>query len=169
MLEHYKSWTGLKKQLEEALCDSLKGRVKYFLTRYHKVHNSYGRAAIRVDGKEAACFSWIEMYKQENEIGRLSDEEHIPSWEAEERLKAKWDNNCTYYETDFLSAALQFRNLPIQEALESENYIIKILAILDKRVGKRKLEQIKKDGSYLMYPEWVRQFYQLRISTMTRN
>ena len=43
MLEHYKSWTGLKKQLEEALCDSLKGRVEYFPTRYHKVHNSYGR------------------------------------------------------------------------------------------------------------------------------
>ncbi len=166
MLAHYKSWNGLKKQLEASLCDSLKGRVAYFFTRYHKVHNSYGRAAVNVDGREIVCFSWIEMCNQEYESGWLSDEEQIPFREAEERLKADWDHNCTYCETDFLIAALQFRNLPIQEALESENYIIKIFAVLDKRVGKRTLEQLKATGAYLTYPEWVKQFYQLRFSTL---
>jgi len=51
-MAHYKSWAGLRKQLEALLCDPLKGRVTYFLTRYHTVHNAYGRAAIRLDGKE---------------------------------------------------------------------------------------------------------------------
>lgn len=121
-----------------------------------------------MDGTEIICFSWIEMYNQEYETGRLSIEEKLSLWETEERLKANWDNNCTYCEMDFLIAALQFRNLPIQEALKSENYMIKILAILDKRVGKRKLEQLKANGEYLAYPEWVRQFYRLewRFSAM---
>jgi hypothetical protein len=47
-MEHYKSWTGLNKQLRENLCDELTDRIAYFLTRYHDVHNSYGRAAIRL-------------------------------------------------------------------------------------------------------------------------
>jgi len=64
---------------------------------------------------------------------------------------------------DFLDAALQFRSLPIQSALESENYIFKILAIMDKRVGKRTLAQITADGAYQQYPAWVRRFYDLRL------
>lgn len=70
-MTHYKSWSGLKKQLSETLCDTLINRVIYFLTRYHDVHNSYGRAAILLDGKEMVCFSWIEMYYQERDITPL--------------------------------------------------------------------------------------------------
>lgn len=67
-MNHYKSWSGLNNQLAECLCDSLRNRVTYFLTRYHEVHNSYGRAAIRLDGKELAVFSWIDMYKQDSDL-----------------------------------------------------------------------------------------------------
>ena len=74
-MNHYKSWSGLNKQLAECLCDSLRNRVTYFLTRYHEVHNSYGRAAIRLDGKELAVFSWIDMYKQDSEKYKI-----YPEW-----------------------------------------------------------------------------------------
>ncbi|QIB69683.1 hypothetical protein Ami103574_10275 [Aminipila butyrica] len=163
-MEHYKSWAGLKKQLSENLCDALKDRVTYFLTRYHDVHNSYGRAAILLDGKELVCFSWIEMYYQEKDISPLYDEN--PNAVYEElvaKMKPKWDVNCTYCEMDFLEAVLQFRNLPIQAALESENYIIKVLAIMDRRVGKRTRLQLRTDATYLTFPDWVRQFYELRL------
>lgn len=53
-MNHYKSWVGLNKRLTQQLCEPLKNRITYFLTRYHKVHNSYGRASIRLDGKELA-------------------------------------------------------------------------------------------------------------------
>jgi hypothetical protein len=62
------------------------------------------------------------------------------------------------------SVALQFPNMIIQDALESENYIIKILAIMDKRVGKRTLLRIIAENKYEIYPAWVRQFYELRLS-----
>jgi hypothetical protein len=166
-MDHYKSWAGLKKQLNEALCDALKNRVTYFLTRYHDVHNSYGRAAILFDGKELVCFSWIEMYYQERDITPLYDKmPGSPYEELAEKMKPTWDSNCTYYEMDFLEAVLKFRNMPIQEALTSQNYIIKVLAIMDRRVGKRTFLKILEDEAYKDFPAWVRQFYELRLSQM---
>ena len=78
-------------------------------------------------------------------------------------MQPAWNESCTLCEWDFLSAVLEYRNLSIQDALNSENYIIKILAILDRRVGKRTLQKIKAEEEYKKYPEWVRQFYELRL------
>ena len=163
-MDHYKSWSGLNKWLNECLCEELKGRITYFLTRYHKVHDSYGRAAILLDGKELVCFSWIEQYRQEQQVAAKHNEDRSKDWfELCEEMKNGWAENCTLCEWDFLSAVLEFRNLSIQDALNSEDYIIKILAILDKRVGKRTLHKIKEAEEYKKYPEWVRQFYELRL------
>ncbi|MEG1409937.1 MAG: hypothetical protein RSD36_08840 [Terrisporobacter sp.] len=47
------SWSGLKKELEQDfICESLKGRVQYFLTHYNKAPDKYGRICVRVDNKE---------------------------------------------------------------------------------------------------------------------
>jgi hypothetical protein len=79
-------------------------------------------------------------------------------------MKPKWDADCTYNEMDFLSAALQFRSMAIEDALHSDNHIIRIFAILDRRVGTRTLRQIAADGTYKALPQWVRQFYELRLA-----
>lgn len=164
-MENYKSWGGLNKQLTETLCDELKNRITYFLTRYHSVHDSYGRAAIRLDGKELVIFSWIEMYHQENDISKLYKAGVRKTYdEMERQMKPKWDTDCTYSEMNFLDAALKFRSMEIKEALASEDHIIKIFAILDKRVGKRTLAKIKEAKEYERYPAWVQQFYNLRLS-----
>lgn len=164
-MKHYKSWAGLNKQLSQLLCAELKGRISYFLTRYHDVHNAYGRAAIRLDGRELVCFSWIEMYQQEADV-------HL-QWEAtgnwdynSKELKKKWDLNKAYYEMDFLNAALEFIQMPIETALKSENYIIRIFAIMDRRVGKRRLKEILSHSGYESYPEWVQQFYTIAATRL---
>ena len=79
------------------------------------------------------------------------------------KKKPDWDANCTYCESDFIEAIQEFFHLAIGDALSSDDYIIKILAILDRRTGKRVLARIKKDGAYLDYPEWARTFYELRF------
>ena len=110
-------------------------------------------------------FSWVEMYHQEADTSELwKVDRQRPYDEMVEELKPKWDADCTYSEMDFLDAALTFRNMSIKDALDSENYIIKILVILDKRIGKRTLDQIKTANEYLQYPPWVQQFYHLRLS-----
>jgi hypothetical protein len=160
---HYKSWSGLKKQLEQFLCEEFRGRITYFLARYHQVHNSYGRAAIRLDGNELVCFSWIEMYQQDADLGLQWRESGAYD---EKTLKEKWDREKTYHDLDFLDAALQFSGMSIAQALGSENYIIKIFAVLDGRVGKRKLAEIARRREYAAYPDWVRQFYELRLNAL---
>lgn len=164
-MEHYKSWAGLNKWLNGCLCAELKGRITYFLTRYHKVHDAYGRAAILLDGKELVCFSWIEQYRKEAAVDALWQEEKDRSdLELYAAMKPRWDANCTWCEMDFLEAVLEFRKLSIQDALNAENCIIRILAILDRRVGKRTLQKIALAASDRQDPAWVRQFYELRLS-----
>ena len=157
-MKGYKSWKALKRQLEELLCADLKGHITYFLTRYHNVHDSYGRAAILFDNRELVCFSWIEMYKQESDMSQLY--EQTGEYGGKD-LEQKWDENCTYYDMDFLDAALKFTDMPIQEALQSENSVIRILALMDRRVGKRTLQKLQAAPPVL--PDWAEKFYELRI------
>ena len=155
----------LNKQLQERTCDSLKGRIQYYLTRYHDVHNSYGRASVRLDGHEMVNFSWVEVYKQDSDTGRIFDETGVWDYDAPE-LKAKWDAEGTFSDYDFLEAATDYLQLGIKDALDSDNYLIRMFAILDRRVGRRTLEAIKKSEAYREYPDWLRQFYELRINAM---
>ena len=127
------------------------------------MHNAYGRAAIRLDGTELVVFSWIDQYRQEFETDRLVRENDITYEAAAEQLKPKFDANCTYSEMDFLSAALDYRDLSIQDALHSENLIIRVLAILDKRAGKRTIQACVAEDAYQKLPHWVQQFYELRL------
>lgn len=161
-MDHYKSWSKLNRQLSDLLCDELKEHISYFLTRYHKVHNSYGRAAIRLDDKELVCFSWIEMYHQDYDLNEHWEKTGV--WDDNDSdLKNKWDANATYCDMDFLTAATTFLQTPIMEALHSDNYIIRILAIVDRRIGKRTLRKIRDSGEYQKFPAWVKQFYELRL------
>lgn len=159
--KHYKSWSGLNKQLTDAVCKELRGRITYFLTRYHDVHNAYGRAAIRLDGKELIQFSWVDMYRQEADVAEKWRE--TGKWNCEDpELLKKWNDQATFSDYDFLFAATKYLQLSIQEALESDNSLLRVFAIMDKRVGKRTLERLRLEGTYRQYPEWVQQFYRLR-------
>ena len=106
-MNHYKSWSGLNQQLNECLCISLENHVSYFLTRYHEVHNSYGRAAIRLDGKELVVFSWSDMRKQECDTDKRRKENGIRESDILE-LENKWEKEGTLSEWDFLQAATDF-------------------------------------------------------------
>lgn len=161
-INHYKSWSDLKKRLENRLCPQLSGRVSYFLTAYHKVHDSYRRASVRLDGRELVCFTWWYNCVQEIEQGEEYKRTGVWEYEPKELIE-KWQENCILSEWDFLEAATEYLNLPIKNALKNENYLIKMFAIMDKRVGKRTLERIKAAGEYGAFPEWLGQFYELRL------
>ncbi len=164
-MNRYKSWSGLNKQLKDRLCEPLKNRITYFLTRYHRVHNAYGRASIWLDGKELVCFSWVEMYRQEQDTHRRWKETGL--WDPRSpELQEKWNREAAFCEDDFLRAAANFLSLPIEAALASDNCLIRVFAILDQRVGKRRLEAIRAGEEYKTYPGWVRQFYELRLNTL---
>ncbi len=170
----YKSWSNLKKQLHSLLCNSLKDKISYFYTTYHEVHNAYGRATINYCKKEIASFSWIEQYAQQCDIiEQYKKMENVPSsltdwdgsWNAyyeasAEAAKEKWMPNGILCETDFINTITVYLKTDIATALHSDNYLLRIFAYMDRRIGKRTLFKIKDETEKL--PAWVKQFYQIR-------
>ncbi|MCI9123531.1 MAG: hypothetical protein HFH35_05530 [Eubacterium sp.] len=102
------------------------------------------------------------MYHQENDLNEIWEKTGV--WDYKElNLKKKWDVNATYYDMNFLSATTSFLQMPIMKALYSDNYIVKIFAILDRKIEKITFRKIKENGAYKSYPSWIKQFYDLRL------
>jgi len=185
-------WSKLKKQLEDFICPSLKGRVEFWVTNYRKAHDQMGRAYIKVDGREVINMCTlkkeVEIYRAEREIKErdniVFDEYDFEQDEMSELLRKigyseemiseiarnraindmaekKVEEKGIFAQYDFFEAAKVFLNSPIEESLKSDNPIIKSLALIDKRVGKRTLNMLKetmKDEQ----SELVKYFYRLR-------
>ena len=110
------SWSGMRSKLEnEYLAASLRGHIQYYATSYNKCPDHEGRAAIRFDGKE-------EMAFMDDTAVRLG----------------------VFDQRSFYEAFSIFDNQSIEESLSSENMLVRIFAILDRRVGKRRLEKIRR-------------------------
>jgi len=170
----YKSWGGLKKQMESLLAESLKGRISYFYTTYHEVHNAYGRASINYDKKEILTCSWIIAYYQEFDLCEQYEKMPPRPFEPDDLqgrieqfnkargilTKEKWMPEGKLCEADFIAAASAYVNTDVAAALCSENYLFRVFAFMDRRVGKRTLVKIREEAEKM--PEWVRRFYTLR-------
>lgn len=61
-----------------------------------------------------------------------------------------------------MQALDEYMSIPITESLHSENEVIRLFAVLDRRVGKRTL--LKLVGETENQPEWLYFFYELRLS-----
>lgn len=159
------SWSGMRKYLEEEmLTDSLKGRVRYNCTTYVGM-DGWCVFEIFVDKKlvkrfsyETVCSYFIEMgYKKESKKTQI-----MGYWDG------FWDvfrskpmkNRTEYTDDEFCNALEEYRNSDIQKSIHSENPIVKMFALLDRRIGKRTLENITDEIK--LQPEWVRYFYSLR-------
>ena len=158
--KNYKSWSNLKKQMTDLLADSLKDKISYFFTTYHEVHNAYGRATINYNKKELVSFSWVEMYEQEGEISKIYEETKEEPYK--EMKMGKWMKEGKLCEADFIEAVTTYLNSDIKSSLVSDNYLLRIFAYMDRRVGKRTLVNLKEEVENL--PDWVKQFYQIRCS-----
>lgn len=176
MVDAFTSWSGLKKDLEQnALCESLRGRVSYFLTHYHGAPDNYGRFCIRVDGKEyvpATPYNEGFLYKMEVKL-REEQEVSAREWDGKtflhdevnrriekeaSRLAIEAGELEIYHVMDALRIYSQKK---IQDSLKDENPLVRLFAILDRRVGKRTLQKLKEE--IYDQPEWLKFFYQLRL------
>ena len=172
----YKSWGHLRKQMNELLCTELKDKITYFYTSYHRVHNAYGRATISYNNKEIVAFSWDNNYSQVQDIKeQYAKIDYVPSiirgdsyedclnafeLARDNAAKEKWMPECILCEGDFIQSVSLYLNTDIASSLHSDNYLLRVFAYMDRRVGKRTLLKIKDEIEEL--PEWVKQFYIIR-------
>lgn len=170
------SWSGIRKELEQdLLCESLRGRVQYFMTHYHGAPDNYGRFCVRVDGREYAPANpynecWHDAYSKE-----LRAEKQVPyrRWDGHHFLYDK-ENQALEQEADRLAendgllnlyhitCALElYRSQDVQTSLSSESPVVRMFAVLDRRVGKRTLRRLA--GKVAKQPKWLQFFYTLRL------
>ena len=155
------SWSKIRQRLEqECLCDSLRGRIRYFATRYRHAHDGTGRVCILVDEIEKLNMPFETEYKISAEVyNRKDNTKSLKDWYDE--VTDEFHDNGIFEPYDFGIALDEYFNHPIEKSLQSENLLVRLLAILDKRVGKRTLEKLKSTSKTL--PEWLQYFYKLRF------
>ena len=138
------SWSGIRKRMEsENLAESLKGHISYFATSYSRSPDHEGRAAIRYKGKEIikGCYyhNWTkaESFPKDEKYERRMSEEFAFMDDTAIKLGV-FDQTCFYKAFD------EFDNQSIEKSLYSDNLLVRIFAVLDRRVGKRKLMTLKR-------------------------
>ena len=140
------SWSGMRKYLEqEILAETLKGRVRYGCTSYVGMDGCH-IFEICIDGKQVKRFSWetVNTFFLQNGYKQNTDSYGVSEY---------WEEFCKALEI--------YRNQSIQESIASPNPIIRMFAVLDRRVGKRTLQKIK--FFVENQPQWLAEIYQLRL------
>ncbi|MGM7634414.1 SF0329 family protein [Bacillus sp. Hm123] len=162
----HRKWSKVKKQLDGLICDSLRERILFQVTNYRKAHDQMGRVFIRVDQKEVISMCSIKTESEINEREyELRDDDDI--YNRSENLSIqeqarKWANADGYFEqTDFFQALDEYFSVKIEQALRSTNPLVKMLAVIDRRTGKRTLlklqEQMEEEHPFVKY------MYELRM------
>lgn len=62
---------------------------------------------------------------------------------------------------EFCEALAAYRNQPVFQSLRADDPLVRMFAVLDRRVGKRTLAEIQQTIS--AQPEWLKTFYILRL------
>ena len=169
------SWSGIRGRLEkDLLCEKLRGRVQYFLTHYHGAPDQYGRFCVRLDGKEIIFANpyhdmaesraaedvrremgedrdWYRLYEEDreryDEIFRMADRRCIEN------------NTMEIYH--IMDALRTYLRTPVQASIRSDNPLLRMFAIVDRRIGKRTLARLS--DSTERQPEWLKPLYRARM------
>ena len=175
LLLYHPKWSKAKKRLMSFVCEPLHSRVDFQVINYRKAHDQLGRAVITVDKVEMLSMCTItserEEYYRERDIRLQLDDFNYDNVfnnraiqdQAQEQLKMEG----IYAQYDFFSALEEYFHSPIEASLKSNDMLIKILCILDRRVGKRTLRKMKE--SILEEKTVVQDFYKLRCEAENIN
>lgn len=181
------AWNKTKQQLESFICPSLDKRVEYRATGYRYAHDKSGRSYITVDKEEVFTMSNVKLnitwYKTLQEIKKDEtiqipvtemDIEEVRKDNIPEEALIKMARNkklniiaesimreqTILTKSDFSEAANQFMASSVDNCLLSENILLNIFALIDRRVGKKRLRQLS--GEIKMKHPIVRYFYGIR-------
>ena len=144
-------WSYIRHKLEnDYLAPSMRGRVRYFVTRYVGTHDYEGRAAILVDGEELFSGGYFAAWPDELLCSAGERNEMDQTWY--EGLNQR----------HFYAAFHEFDTQTVQESLQSGDRIVRLFALLDRRVGKRTLLKLR-EGLDAQPPAFQR-FWTIRMA-----
>jgi hypothetical protein len=152
-------WSKLKSRVKDLICPELRDRIDFHLTSYRESHDGADKVWITVDRERVfSCkhypYEWAE--RQAYYDGLEGD-----------KLKGVLREHEVHGPKDFGNAMRAYLEMPIDEALVSIDPLIRAFSIVDRRLGKRKLETLEiSDSEHTL----VKTFYQLRhIATLEQS
>jgi len=188
------SWSKLKQNLESFLCPALYGRVEYSATSYRYLPDKAGTCYIAVDKKNVLNMSdrstlirWyqteldikndpgiqIPVNNEEIEAVRKETKGVVPedrllviarSRKLSEFAKELLSAQSSLSKSNFIVVANKFLSTPLEESIESNDILMNILALVDRRLGKKRILNMT-EKMKLKHPI-VQYFYELRLSTL---
>lgn len=160
------SWSGMRKYLEnEMIAENLRGRVRYNCTSYVGM-DGCRVFEIFIDNELVKRFSYetVNSYFIEKKLKKNNEPYgQMEYWADFWKLLNQIPIESRPEHTDFelCEALKEYRNQDIKDSINSENPLVRMFAVLDRRLGKRTLENVK--GSVENQPEWLQIFYRLRL------
>ncbi|MFD2611367.1 SF0329 family protein [Paenibacillus gansuensis] len=185
------AWSKIKQQLESFLCPALIGRVEYSATGYRYLPDKPGICYIMVDKKKVLNINdittpikWYQsdleikndpaiqlpINNEEIELIREDTKGLVPedrlkviarSRKISEHAKELLSAQSSLCKSNFIVAANTFLSSPIDESIESNDIVLNILALVDRRVGKKRILNMS-EKMKLKHPI-VQYFYELRL------
>jgi len=123
-------WSRMKQQIESLFAPAVAGRVELRSTSYRHSHDGEGRVWITLDGEEIYDFCYWRTQIAANRL-------EAGIRQAAEILRAQG----LYSQYGAYQAIREYLSMGIDEALESDHLIVRALAVLDRRLGKRRLAE----------------------------
>jgi hypothetical protein len=162
-------WSQLKKRIEALFADSVAGRVEVWNTRYRRSHDAEGEAWITFDKQRVSSMgtytffgeSYREVTRIRQELGCMDYRDPEQS-DAYYRAHAEADklahDRGAFASWDVNRALFDYLNLSIDDAIKSDNPIVRAFATLDRRFGKGRLTEFDDSKEHPL----VRTLYRLR-------
>jgi hypothetical protein len=126
------AWSQLKAKIEERFAPSLAKRVSVHLTSYRRAVSEGGRGWLLVDQEEIPLAS-IQPFQAERTPGQHDE------WSLHDAL------------ADYL-------NLALEDALKAKEPVHRALALIDRRLGRRRFEELQLANEHIL----VQRMYRLR-------
>lgn len=160
-------WSKVKKNVENKFSEKLNNKIQLYITTYgtdYDISDLFNRGWITVNGKEVVNFSTPDsFYLNKNDYHFATPTNcAVPTEiEYEERTPGRLSEKGEFSKYDLSHCCYVYLDLNIDEAINHKSPIINMLAVLDKRLGKRRLLKLNENELHPL----VRYFLNLRLES----
>ena len=147
-------WSKLKSRIKSLIAPEVRDRIDFHLTSYRESHDGADKVWITIDGERVFdCKHYPHEWAADRAYGNGLGGNEIRSALADVGIHGP---------KDFGYAMRAYLDMPVDQALQSSDPLVRAFAIVDRRVGKRTLATL--DLSGFDHP-LVNAFYKLRSSS----
>jgi len=155
-------WSQLKTALSELCAPELRSRVALHQARYRYTREEVGRVWVTIDGREVAYFDTMSYIRRRSELGAAlltpqsgGGETSSPNahFEADEKARAALRASGQYDDYEALADLEAYLSMGVDAALRCPSPLVRALAVIDRRVGKRTLRKLAVGAEHQLVPE----------------